>query len=148
MTCPNCNEPASRVVPHHDHMRDEVESRLRELVEREDPNQWGFVVDRFRRSGEMSRQRFPGEVPMCDPCNTLENAWKIGSNPEGGFLPVSFSLTPDEIRIARAMKAQHGKDAAGIYVRSVWMRERRRHKRFRRLAKSFAERYFAERCHT
>lgn len=145
MTCPICDEPATRLVPHHDHLRDEAESRLKELLSRTDPDQRGPVVDRFRRSGEMSRQRFLGEVDMCDPCNTVENAWKIGSNPGGGFLPLRFSLTPDEIRVARAMKAAHGKDAAGVYVRSVWTAERRRHKRFLRLAKAFAGRYFAER---
>ncbi len=143
MICPICNEPASRLVPHHDHMRDEVESRLRELVERRDPHQWGPEVDRFRRSGMMSRQRFPGEVDMCDPCNTLENAWKLGSNPGGGFLPRTFSLTPDEIRLARASKATDGMEATATYVRSIWMAERRRHKRLRRLARAFAERYFA-----
>ena len=64
------------------------------------------------------------------PCNTLESAWKIGSNPGGAFLPISFSLTPAEIQIARATNQARGKEAAEIYVRSVWMGERRRHKRF------------------
>ncbi len=145
MICPICNEPASRLVPHHDHIRDEVESRLKELIVLHDPDLWGSEVDRFRRSGVMSRQRFRGEVAMCDPCNTLENAWKIGSNPGAGFLPISFSLTPTEIQVARATKLASGRKAAAIYVRSVWMRERRRHKRFLRLAKAFADRYHAER---
>lgn len=82
--------------------------------------------------------RFQGEIEVCQGCNTLENAWKKGSNrrrKDGGFLPKSFSLTPQEIAAIRQKHKRKGNNHpdVGADIWTIWRRQRRMHKRRSRL---------------
>lgn len=150
MTCAACDEPfgTGRKAPqgHHDHLTDLAGAHLRRILARAGETPTGHQHDVLKRSVEIRRLlRFPDEIVICRDCNTLENAWKIGSNRNArhpGFLPASFSLLPEETRAAKSVRRIRNSEAdVREALRSIWKQQEEAHLRRRLLVMTTVRRF-------